>query len=105
MTKDGLKINDQIAMLEATRTFSDTGEWIGLFAYPNCGWDLVLQGLATEDKKITTAGRAALFLLGKGDDPTDSKSSVTFQIPLNEPYNAELCGGTSATNAVSNGKP
>lgn len=40
-------------------------------------------GLATEDKKITSAGRAALWLVGQGSDPTaDSESFYEVRIPL-----------------------
>jgi hypothetical protein len=78
-----MKKPDQIALLEACRNYTDTGEWKGLFTYPNCGWDLVQSGLVTEDKKITVAGRAALWFLGKGDDPTPtSKAYQEFSIPL-----------------------
>lgn len=80
---DGVKKSDQIAMLGACATFTDTGEFPGLFSYPGCGWDLVQMHLVTEDKKITDAGRAALWLLGKGDDPLpQSKSFVSFSLPL-----------------------
>lgn len=83
--KASIKQSDQIALLEACRVFTDTGEWKPLFTYPNAGWDLVQSGLATEDKKITTAGRAALWFLGKGDDPfPESKDSITFSIPLDD---------------------
>lgn len=82
MTDDPMKKADQIAMLEACRTFTDTGEWKGLFSYPGAGWDLVQQQLVTQDKKITIAGRAALWMLGKGEDPTSSKSFTTHTIPL-----------------------
>lgn len=77
-----MKRSDQIALLETSRIFTDTGEWKGLFTYPGCGVDLVTSGLATEDGKITVAGRATLFLLGRGDDPTETKASVTFTIPM-----------------------
>ena len=60
-----------------------------MFTYPNCGWDLVQSGFCTPDKKITMAGRAALFLLGKGDDPTEGGSSVTFKIPMRSAYEAK----------------
>lgn len=80
-----MKKSDQIAMLEACQNFTDTGEWRGLFTYPGCGWDLVESGLATEDKKITQAGRAALWLLGRVPDPIpESKASVTFSIPIGQ---------------------
>lgn len=79
-----LKRSDQLKMLEACLKFTETGEWEGMFfTYPNCGWDLVQQGLATEDKKITMAGRAALWFLEKGPDPLpESKDHETFTIPL-----------------------
>ena len=79
---DGIKRSDQISMLETVSSFTSTGEWKGLFTYPNCGYDLIRQGLATDDKKITMAGRAALFLLGKGPDPTTSKAVEIFEISL-----------------------
>lgn len=79
---DPVKKSDQIKMLEACAKFTDTEVWEGIFSYPGCGWDLVQSGLVTEDKKITTAGRAALFLLGKGSDPTPGKSFVSFALPL-----------------------
>lgn len=86
---DKMKMSDQISMLEACKIFTDTGEWNGIFSYPNAGWDLVRQGLVTEDKKITIAGRAALWFLNKGDDPLpESKSFQSFSIPFptsNEP--------------------
>jgi hypothetical protein len=79
---DPMKQGDQVALLKAVREATDGAEWRGLFTYPNCGWDLVQSGLATEDRKITTAGRAALFLLGEGPDPTPGKSFQEFSIPL-----------------------
>lgn len=80
---DDVKRNDQINMLKACADFTETGEWPGLFSYPNCGWDLVQSGLATEDKQITTAGRAALYLLGSGDDPLPaSQASQTITLPM-----------------------
>jgi hypothetical protein len=86
MSDDGVKKADQIAVLEASRAFTDTGEWKGLFSYPNAGWDLVQQGLVKEDKTITSAGRAALWFLGKGDDPLPaSKSFVSFAIAIEPP--------------------
>ncbi len=69
-----LKQKDQIHLLEKCKEFTDYGKDIHIFTYPNCGWDLVKQGLVTEDQKITIAGRAALWFLNKGEDPTDSKS-------------------------------
>jgi len=78
-----LKRADQIALLKVVRDFTDTGKWNGMFTYPNCGWDLCQSGLVTEDKKITTAGRAALYLMGEGDDPLpESKASQEFAIPV-----------------------
>lgn len=78
---DSLKMSDQKTMLDACRIFTDTGEWKPMFSYPGCGWDLVQCGLVTEDKKITVAGRWALWVLGKGEDPTDSKSFVEISLP------------------------
>lgn len=78
MSDDSLKKSDQIAMLEAYRTFTDTGEWKPLFSYPNAGWDLIQQGLVAEDRKITTAGRAALWFLDNGEDPLpESKTYIS----------------------------
>lgn len=78
---DNSKRFDQISMLKTCRTFTDTGEWNGLFTYPQCGWNLVQLGLVTEDKKITQAGRAALWFLGEGDDPMpEQKSFETFTL-------------------------
>lgn len=79
---DTIKQNDQIRLLEALARETDTGEFTPMFAYPNCGWDLVQSGFCTQDRKITMAGRAALFLLGKGEDPTTGGSSITFSIPV-----------------------
>ena len=75
-----IKRSDQISLLENSLKYTDTGEYEGMFTYPNCGPDLVRQGLATEDKKITTAGRAALWLLGKAPDPTQSKAVQEFSL-------------------------
>ena len=69
-----LKQSDQVRLLEVCQKYTDTGVWAGIFSYPNCGCDLVQQGLVSEEKKITVAGRAVLWFLGKGDDPTDSKA-------------------------------
>lgn len=79
---NNIKRNDQINLLKICREFTDTGQWSGSFTYPDCGPDLVRQGLATEGRQITTAGRAALWLLGEGDDPTDSKAVETFTLNL-----------------------
>ncbi|HEC61057.1 MAG TPA: hypothetical protein ENI27_02255 [bacterium] len=85
MSRDtNIKRNDQIKLLSACAKYSDTGDWCGEFTYPNCGWDLVQQGLVADDKKITPAGRAALWLLDKGEDPTDSRVSIEFKIPIEE---------------------
>jgi hypothetical protein len=85
---DTIKKADQIAMLKTCLNFTDSGKWVGLFTYPGCGWDLVQSGLVTEDKKITAAGRAALWLLDQGDDPLpESKSSITVSIPLGDRAN------------------
>jgi hypothetical protein len=84
-----LKRADQIKLLKIVAKHTDTGEWEGAFTYPNCGWDLVQMGLATEDKKITPAGRAALWLLGQADDPTNSKAVETFILPLSPNAPAE----------------
>jgi hypothetical protein len=79
---DTLKQKDQIGMLEGCIVKEKTGEFPGMFAYPGCGYDLVQQGLATEDQKITIAGRALLWHLDKGEDPTESASSVTIDFKL-----------------------
>jgi hypothetical protein len=80
--KDDAKRRDQIALMKASLHREKTGEWKGLFTYPNCGYDLGRSGLATEDGQLTTAGKAALYLLGDDDaDPTsDSKSFETFTL-------------------------
>ena len=77
---DDLKRLDQIKLLELCDKFTKTNEWEGTFTYPNCGYDLVQQGLVSEDKKITMSGRAALFLLSKGEDPTTSKACIEFSL-------------------------
>ena len=41
-----LKREDQKRMLQASLKFTESGEWEGIFSYPNCGWDLVQMGLA-----------------------------------------------------------
>lgn len=80
---DEIKKSDQIALLQACQVFTDTGKWKGLFSYPNCGWDLVQAGVVTADKKVTLAGRAALWFLGKGEDPIPhSNSFYEMSIPL-----------------------
>jgi hypothetical protein len=81
--KDGLKRSDQIALMKAAYQREKNGEWNGLFTYPNCGYDLVRSGLATEDGTLTIAGKAALYLLGDDEaDPTaDSKSSFEIKLP------------------------
>lgn len=81
-SSENIKRNDQIRLLEITAKFADTGKWEGMYAYPNCGWDLIQQGLVTEDKKMTNAGRAALWMLDKGPDPTDSKAVETFNLKI-----------------------
>jgi hypothetical protein len=81
---DSIKRNDQISLLEEAFKFTQTGKFEGVFTYPGCGYDLVKQGLATEDKKITMAGRAALWLLGKAPDPTDSKAVETFKLSISD---------------------
>lgn len=81
---DPVKQSDQIALLKIVREYTDEGKWSGCFTYPNCGPDLLKSGLATEDKKITMAGRAALFLLGEGPDPTPGASFQTFEIRVKE---------------------
>jgi hypothetical protein len=84
MSKDSLKQSDQINMLKAVAQKTDTGVSKLFFAYPNCGWHLVQSGLVTQDGEITAAGRAALFLLGLGSDPTDGGSFVEFEIDLRD---------------------
>ena len=79
---DLIKRNDQIALLEACMLNNDNGTPMNLFTYPNCGPDLVEQGLVSKNGLITKAGRAALWYLGKGNDPTSSKSSETIKMPL-----------------------
>lgn len=75
-----IKRTDQIGLLEKHLIFTKTGKWKHGFIYPGCGHDLFDQGLITKDGKITEAGRAALFLLGKGEDPTDSKAVHEFKV-------------------------
>lgn len=77
---DTLKRSDQIALLERSLEYTETGIMNGIFTYPDCGYDLVRQGLANEDRTITIAGRAALWFLDKGPDPTPSKSFETFDL-------------------------
>lgn len=77
---DTIKQLDQINLLEVCLKYTDTGFWDGVFSYPSCGSDLVSQGLATIDKKITIAGRAVLWFLGKSKDPTLSKSFVEIKL-------------------------
>lgn len=81
---ESLKRADQISLLEICAKFTDTGEWEGTFTYPNCGYDLMQQGLVTNDKKITNAGKVALWLLGKGPDPTNSNAVETFSLNSKE---------------------
>jgi hypothetical protein len=78
-----MKRSDQIALLRAAHKRMTTGQWDGLFTYPNCGYDLVRSGLATENGDLTTAGKAAVYLLGDDTaDPTsDSASFQSFSIP------------------------
>lgn len=81
MSSDGLKRADQIALLKVVLQLEQTGEWKGIFTYPNCGWDLVQSGLVTEDKKLTVAGKAVLYLLGDDScDPTSGKSFQEFSV-------------------------
>lgn len=75
-----IKRDDQIKLLEACVKYESSGKWEGIFAYPNCGGDLVLQGLATPDKNITISGKAVLWFLHKGPDPTNSKAVETFKL-------------------------
>lgn len=77
-----IKRADQISLLKTCLDFTETGEFKGIFTYPNCGYDLVLQGLVTEDKKITKEGRAALWLLDEGEDPTSSEAVQKFNLKL-----------------------
>jgi hypothetical protein len=79
---DEIKRSDQIRLMEACAEFEKTGSFPPMFSYPNCGWDLVRQGLVTQDRKLTVAGKAALWFLDKGEDPTDGGSSISFSIPL-----------------------
>lgn len=79
-----IKRTDQTHMLEKCRDFTKTGEWKAGFFYPNCFDDLVTQGLINQYGRITAAGRVALFLMGKGEDQTDSKAVQTFKIDLSK---------------------
>jgi len=93
MDFDNLKQKDQIHLLEICAKFTDTGEWEGTFTYPNAGYDLVQQGLVTEDKKITIAGRAVLWFLDKGPDQTESKSHETFELNVSPRIKGEIYNG------------
>lgn len=84
MSEDPIKRGDQIALLQACAEREDNGTPFALFSYPNCGWDLVQSGLVNQDTTVTTAGRAALYLLGLGEDPTAGKSFTEIKIPLPE---------------------
>lgn len=77
---DTIKRSDQICLLNACAEFERTGKFPPMFSYPNCGWHLVQQGLVTPDAKLTIAGKAALWLLDMGDDPTGGGSSISFSI-------------------------
>jgi hypothetical protein len=79
-----LKQTDQINLLKNCLEYEQTGKIVGSFTYPNCGWDLVKQGLATENRELTIAGRALLWFMGEGPDPTDSKVFQEFKIPLGD---------------------
>lgn len=80
-----IKRGDQLCLLDACLRFADTGQWEGVFTYPTCGADLVKSGLVDAAGKVTTAGRAAMFLLGKGADPfPDSKAFQEFSLPLRD---------------------
>ncbi len=80
-----IKRGDQTCLLETCLRFADTGQWEGVFTYPACGADLVKSGLVDATGKVTTAGRAAMFLLGKGADPfPDSKAFQEFSLPLRD---------------------
>lgn len=90
MKSEELKRADQISLLETCLKYADTGEWSGIFTYPNCGYDLVRQELVTKDKKITLAGRAALWLLGKAPDQTESKAVKEFALHSNNLKEGDL---------------
>ncbi len=80
---DTVKRNDQIELLKRVLESEQSGEEMrGGFTYPNCGYDLVRQELVTRDGKLTTAGKAALWLLDIGPDPTGGASFVTFNLPI-----------------------
>ncbi len=70
----------QIRMLKACFVFEDTGIWNGSTYYPNCAWEMVELGLVTPSKKLTFAGRVALYLLGDCHDPLMAKSSRLYVI-------------------------
>ncbi len=54
--------SDQIKMLEHCKQLTETGKWLGLFTYPNCGYDLYKLGLITDEGHITTIGRSILVM-------------------------------------------
>jgi hypothetical protein len=80
-----LKKSDQIRLLENQLVYTDTGKSEGMFTYPNCPFDLYTQGLVTDEGKITIAGRALLWHLNKGPDPTNSKASIEFKLEEGHP--------------------
>ena len=52
--------SDRIKYLAAMRVMEETGQWKGLFTYPNCPADCVVLGLIDGRGKVSAAGRAAL---------------------------------------------
>lgn len=79
-----MKRADQIELLRCCLIYTDTGKSPGCFTYPNCGYDLLQVGLVTQDGKITTAGRAALYLLELGPAIEPDTSVITMKLPLRE---------------------
>lgn len=79
-----MKRADQLELLRCCLIYTDTGKSPGCFTYPNCGYDLLQGGLVTEDGKITTAGRAALYLLELGPELQPDTSVITMKIPLKD---------------------
>lgn len=58
--------SDRLHLLKCVQIQTDTGEWHGLFTYPNCGWDLVKAGYVVNKEpagtgvEVTKAGREFL---------------------------------------------
>ena len=63
MTFADLGPSDRLHLLKCVQLQTDTGEWHGIFTYPNCGWDLVEAGYVVNKEpegsglEITDTGR------------------------------------------------